>query len=137
MTPLSPEQLYTRCDSDSLPGDSTEEIENLPGLIGQERAIEAVAFASASSIRDTICLPWESAERKSTPLLPTICDAKQLDSRRSTNGARRHRPRVGSSNRQPTRRRRRAANSKPVIDYIDCRPNRILHRFGTVRNSKR
>lgn len=44
MTPLSPEQLFSRCDPDSLPGDSTEDMEDLPGLIGQERAIEAVAF---------------------------------------------------------------------------------------------
>jgi hypothetical protein len=41
---LSPEQLFTRCDPDMLPGDSTADLEDLPGLIGQERAIDAVAF---------------------------------------------------------------------------------------------
>jgi len=44
VTQLSPQQLFTRCDPDTLPGDSTDDLENLPGLIGQERAIEAVAF---------------------------------------------------------------------------------------------
>lgn len=43
-TSLSPEQLFSRCDPDTLPGDSTDELEDLPGLIGQERAIDAVAF---------------------------------------------------------------------------------------------
>ena len=41
---LSPEQLFTRCDPNTLPGDSTADLEDLPGLIGQERAIDAVAF---------------------------------------------------------------------------------------------
>ncbi|HWA48247.1 MAG TPA: ATP-binding protein [Dongiaceae bacterium] len=44
MTLLSPEQLFNRCDPASLPGDTTDDLEDLPGLIGQERAIEAVAF---------------------------------------------------------------------------------------------
>ncbi len=44
MTALSPEQLFNRCDPATLPGDSTDDLEDLPGLIGQERAIEAVAF---------------------------------------------------------------------------------------------
>lgn len=44
MTALSPEQLFNRCDPASLPGDSSDDLEDLPGLIGQERAIEAVAF---------------------------------------------------------------------------------------------
>ena len=44
MTPLSPELLFHRCDPATLPGDSTDDLEDLPGLIGQERAIEAVAF---------------------------------------------------------------------------------------------
>lgn len=43
-TTLSPEQLFTRCDPNTLPGDSTADLEDLPGLIGQERAIDAVAF---------------------------------------------------------------------------------------------
>jgi lon-related putative ATP-dependent protease len=44
VTALSPEQLFNRCDPASLPGDSSDDLEDLPGLIGQERAIEAVAF---------------------------------------------------------------------------------------------
>jgi lon-related putative ATP-dependent protease len=44
VTLLSPEQLFNRCDPAGLPGDSTDDLEDLPGLIGQERAIEAVAF---------------------------------------------------------------------------------------------
>ena len=44
MPALPPEQLFNRCDPATLPGDSTEDLEDLPGLIGQERAIEAVAF---------------------------------------------------------------------------------------------
>jgi lon-related putative ATP-dependent protease len=41
---LPPEQLFNRCDPATLPGDSTDDLEDLPGLLGQERAIEAVAF---------------------------------------------------------------------------------------------
>ena len=44
MRTLSSEQLFTRCDPNTLPGDSTADLEDLPGLIGQERAIDAVAF---------------------------------------------------------------------------------------------
>ncbi len=44
MPALPPEQLFNRCDPATLPGDSTDDLEDLPGLIGQERAIEAVAF---------------------------------------------------------------------------------------------
>ena len=44
MTLLSTDQLFNRCDPASLPGDTTDDLEDLPGLIGQERAIEAVAF---------------------------------------------------------------------------------------------
>lgn len=44
MKPLLPEQLFTFCDPALLPGDSTDDLDDLPGLIGQERAIEAVAF---------------------------------------------------------------------------------------------
>jgi lon-related putative ATP-dependent protease len=43
-TSLLPDQLFTRCDPNTLPGDSTDDLEDLPGLIGQERAIDAVAF---------------------------------------------------------------------------------------------
>lgn len=44
VTTLSFEQLFTRCDPDTLPGDSTDDLEDLPGLIGQERALDAVTF---------------------------------------------------------------------------------------------
>ncbi|TDQ84450.1 lon-related putative ATP-dependent protease [Dongia mobilis] len=41
---LTPDQLFTTCDPDLLPGDTTNDLDELPGLIGQERAIEAVSF---------------------------------------------------------------------------------------------
>ena len=44
MATLSPDQLFNRCDPASVPGDTSDDLEDLPGLIGQERAIEAVAF---------------------------------------------------------------------------------------------
>ena len=43
--PLPPELLYTRCDTAALPFDLCTELEEAPGLIGQERAVEALEFA--------------------------------------------------------------------------------------------
>ena len=42
--PLAPDQLYHRCDPDKLPFASLDELPDLKGLIGQERAVEAVSF---------------------------------------------------------------------------------------------
>src|SRR3989442_13759453 len=43
--PLPAELLYRRCDPDHLPFDLCTELADAPGLIGQERATEAVRFA--------------------------------------------------------------------------------------------
>ncbi len=45
--PLSPEKLYTRCDFAAAPFASTDELEDLPGMLGQARAAEAVDFGLA------------------------------------------------------------------------------------------
>lgn len=44
-TELSPEALRWRCDPDSLGFAVTDELEDLPGIPGQERASEALSFA--------------------------------------------------------------------------------------------
>src|SRR5437764_1497155 len=43
--PLPPELLYRRCNPEDLPFDLCTELADMPGLIGQERAVEAVRFA--------------------------------------------------------------------------------------------
>ena len=43
--PLPPALLYRRCDPAELPFDLCSELEEAPGLIGQERAVEALNFA--------------------------------------------------------------------------------------------
>jgi len=43
-TPLPADALYRRCTLEGLPFDTTAELEPLPGILGQERAREAVAF---------------------------------------------------------------------------------------------
>ncbi len=43
--PLAPAFLYRRCDPAELPFDLCSELEEAPGLIGQERAVEALNFA--------------------------------------------------------------------------------------------
>src|SRR3546814_4061873 len=40
VTPLSPEQLYTRCDVTRFTFETTEELRDLDQVIGQERALE-------------------------------------------------------------------------------------------------
>ena len=43
--PLSPALLYRRCDPAELPFTLCSELEEAPGLIGQQRAVEAIRFA--------------------------------------------------------------------------------------------
>jgi len=43
--PLAPEQLYRRCDPAALNFASLDELPDLQGLVGQERAVTAVEFA--------------------------------------------------------------------------------------------
>jgi hypothetical protein len=43
--PLPAELLYRRCNPEELPFDLCTELADMPGLIGQERAVEAVRFA--------------------------------------------------------------------------------------------
>ncbi|MGE5271737.1 MAG: Lon-like protease helical domain-containing protein, partial [Thiohalocapsa sp.] len=43
--PLPPALLYRRCDPRELPFELCSELEEVPGLIGQERAVEALSFA--------------------------------------------------------------------------------------------
>lgn len=45
--PLSPDQLYTRCDFAPATFTTTEELADLPGMLGQARAAEAVDFGLA------------------------------------------------------------------------------------------
>ena len=42
--PLPPEKLYDRCDPGQFTFETTAELEDLEGLIGQARAVEAVQF---------------------------------------------------------------------------------------------
>ena len=44
-SPLPPALLYRRCDPAELPFTLCSELEEAPGLIGQERAAEAIRFA--------------------------------------------------------------------------------------------
>lgn len=41
---LTPEQLYKSCDLDQLDFESTEELDNVDVILGQERAMEAIKF---------------------------------------------------------------------------------------------
>src|SRR5260370_31456886 len=43
--PLPPALLYRRCDPAELPFELCSELEEVPGLIGQDRAVEALDFA--------------------------------------------------------------------------------------------
>src|SRR5919106_5569993 len=43
--PLPPALLYRRCEPAELPFELCSELEEAPGLIGQERAVEALQFA--------------------------------------------------------------------------------------------
>jgi lon-related putative ATP-dependent protease len=45
--PLPAALLYRQCDPSELPFESVSELADAPGLIGQERAVEAIAFAVA------------------------------------------------------------------------------------------
>src|SRR3546814_17946815 len=47
VTPLSPEQLYTRCDVTRFTFETTEELRDLDQVIGQERALEAIHFGAS------------------------------------------------------------------------------------------
>ena len=42
--PLTPEQLYRYCDPQSLGFETTDDLEDLAEVLGQERAVEAVKF---------------------------------------------------------------------------------------------
>jgi predicted ATP-dependent protease len=44
ITPLDVPQLRRRCDPDALDFDTTEDIADLEGIIGQERAVDAIRF---------------------------------------------------------------------------------------------
>lgn len=46
-SPLSPDRLYTRCDFANSPFSTTDELADLPAMLGQERAAEAVDFGLA------------------------------------------------------------------------------------------
>jgi hypothetical protein len=43
--PLPPEQLFRRCDLSHIPFATVDELPDMPGLVGQERAVTAVEFA--------------------------------------------------------------------------------------------
>ncbi len=43
---LGPQSLYSRCDPASLPFETTAELEELPQLVGQERALDALHFGT-------------------------------------------------------------------------------------------
>ncbi len=45
--PLSPDRLYTRCDFSTTPFTTTDDLEDLAGMLGQGRAAEAVDFGLA------------------------------------------------------------------------------------------
>jgi hypothetical protein len=43
--PLRPEQMFTACDAAELGFETTNELEPLEGVIGQDRAVQALSFA--------------------------------------------------------------------------------------------
>ena len=43
--PLSPEELYRRCDAGLFDFETTKDLEPLPGTLGQDRAVEAIHFS--------------------------------------------------------------------------------------------
>ena len=47
MVRLTPEQLYRACDPGRLPADGSDGLEDLVGLVGQDRASEALGFGIA------------------------------------------------------------------------------------------
>ncbi len=47
MTPLSPGDLCRRCDPGALPFETTDELADLDGPLGQERAVEALSFGTS------------------------------------------------------------------------------------------
>jgi len=47
VTPLSPQDLCRRCDPGGLPFETTDELEELEGPLGQERATEALRFGTS------------------------------------------------------------------------------------------
>src|SRR3546814_16016485 len=47
VTPLSPEQLYTRCDVTRFTFENNEELPDLDHIIGQESALDANNFAAS------------------------------------------------------------------------------------------
>ena len=47
VTPLLPEQLYRRCDVARFTFDTTEELQDLDEIVGQERALEAIRFGAS------------------------------------------------------------------------------------------
>src|SRR3546814_1487011 len=47
VTPLSPEQLYTRCDVTRFTFETTEELRDLDQVIGQERALDLIHFGAS------------------------------------------------------------------------------------------
>ncbi len=44
-TPISAKQLRPSCTADTLPFETTAELEDLPGILGQDRAFQAIEFA--------------------------------------------------------------------------------------------
>src|SRR5690606_23863056 len=44
--PLSAELLYRACDTSSFEFETTSELEDLPGLAGQDRVLEALRFGT-------------------------------------------------------------------------------------------
>ncbi|MEA5445653.1 ATP-binding protein [Gammaproteobacteria bacterium AB-CW1] len=50
-TALTPEELYRACDPASLDFESTEELDNPEGVIGQKRAIDALSFGAGIGSR--------------------------------------------------------------------------------------
>ncbi len=51
VSPLSPDALLRRCDPSALPFETTEDLTPVNGLMGQERAIEAIRFGTRISHR--------------------------------------------------------------------------------------
>jgi predicted ATP-dependent protease len=91
--PLAPELLYRRCDPADLPFDLCSELPDTPGLIGQDRAAEAIRFAvrmrrkgynvyalgSSGTGRHSLVeqLLWEQAAKE--PIPPDWCYVNNFD----------------------------------------------------------
>ena len=105
--------LYRRCDPAELPFAVCTELEEAPGLIGQERAVEAVQFAMRMRRKGyNVCMRSAPAAVVDIARLKACCSVRRRLNRR---------PRIGvTSTTSPTRSDPIACNCRRA-EAADCR----------------